>query len=422
MQDAADQAFARAMAQASAGLPALEELSVGSSHGFEEDRQLYESSPPQPPQPLMTKLPSAVTVAGVPVAAQGDLIYLGGGLYASAAPPPEKQAASRKKSSTQPSRGSRPPRRPLGAAVRSASAHLLGHQGDESPTPSRARSDGQLGLGRLNRVPGGAESVAQDSARGPPQHGSGVGSVASNALVPPGPKHWRPGGVQKLQPAKLEPARPQYRLGFEEAGQIPGSHAEAQADARRYKAKEGVALFGSQGVLSQLREMDSEVPPKVYVGPLSGPPMNSIARQQERKLAKEAKIQQMLEERAIRLATEAAVATQKRHHTAILAKNASAPELGGEDLEKQRMRLACKMEILDFFNGYSNSVSKLTGEQKKVLQAQLQGGAQRDVPESHYCDDDQGDSFAEEPSLQDRLQQVNDKCNRVFQSPPEVPF
>eukprot|EP00930_Biecheleria_cincta_P071810 TRINITY_DN5926_c0_g1_i1.p1 TRINITY_DN5926_c0_g1~~TRINITY_DN5926_c0_g1_i1.p1 ORF type:complete len:705 (+),score=161.83 TRINITY_DN5926_c0_g1_i1:27-2117(+) len=423
MQDAADQAFARAMAQAGAGLPALEEVHFGSPHGFEEDRQHY-SSPPRPPQPMISKLPSAVTVAGVPVAAQGDLIYLGGGLYASAVPPAEKQA-SRKKSSTQPSRGPRPPRRPLGAAVRSASAHLLGHQGDESPTPSRARSDGQLGLGRLNRAPGGAaDAAAQDSARGPPQHGSGAGSVASSALVPPGPKHWRPSGVQKLPPAKLEPPTRAYRLGLEEAGQIPGSHAEARADARNSKAKEGVALFGSQGVLSQLREMDTDIPSRAFFGPVSGPPTNVERRQEERRAAKEAKIQQMLEERAIRLATEAAVATQKRQHAAQLARNASAPELGGEDLEKQRMRLACKMEILDFFNGYSNSVKKLTSEQKKVLHAKLHG-VRADFPEDCQGDesneDDRDDSFHEEPSLQDRLQQVNEQCNRVFQSPPEVP-
>lgn len=420
-QDAADQAFARAMAQASAGLPSLEELQLGSPHGFEEERQHY-SSPPQPPHPMMTKLPSAVTVAGVPVAAQGDLIYLGGGLYASAAPPSEKQAAApRKKSSTQPSRGARPPRRPLGAAVRSASAHLLGHQGDESPTPSRARSDGQLGLGHLNRAPGGtADAAAQDSARGPPQHGSGSGSVASNALVPPGPKHWRPGGLQKLPSAKLEPTQRSYRLGLEEAGQIPGSHVEARNDARNSKAKEGVALFGAQGVLSQLREMDSYDQPKAYLGPVSGPPMNGIRRQEERAAAKEAKIQQMLEERAIRLATEAALATQKRQQAAQLAKNASAPELGGEDLEKQRMRLACKMEILDFFNGYSNSVTKMTSEQTKVLHAKLHGGG-GDFPEDESYEDEQDDSFQEEPSLQDRLQQVNEQCNRVFQSPPEVP-
>jgi len=389
MMDAADQALQRAMAQAAAGLPRMEEL--GYAEGSPE------------PAPIMAKLPSAVTVAGVPVATQGDMVYLGGGLYASAAPAP---APKKKPSSTMPGR-TRPPqgRRPVGSAVRSASAHLMGPgagRGDESPTPSRAQSDGELGLGHLNLEKG----HQQNSARG-----SQAGSVAGS--VPPGPRAWRPSGVQKLPPAKLEPpgyAHKMPRLTPEEAGMLPGTHAEERARDRNSKAKETVDLFGQKGVLHQLREMDRDDYYDYPMGPINGPPQNITRRQEERKAAKEAKIQQILEERAIRLATEAAVSAQKRQHYASLARNASAPELGSQELEKQKMRVKCKMELMDFFNGYGKAVNKLTKQQQKVLQAQLQGSSQ--------APDDTFDEFEEErPSVSNRLQQVNDMCNKVFEDP-----
>lgn len=190
---------------------------------------------------------------------------------------------------------------------------------------------------------------------------------------------------------------------------LPGTHAEDRARDRNIKAKENVDLFGQKGVLHQLREMERDDYYDYPMGPISGPPQNSTRRQEERKAAKEARIQQMLEERAIRLATEAAVTAQKRSHYAQLAKNASAPELGGQDLEKQKMRVKCKMELMDFFNGYGKAVNKLTKQQQKVLQAQLQGSSQVDA------DDDEFDE--EQPSVSNRLQQVNDMCNKVFEDP-----
>ena len=48
--------------------------------------------------------------------------------------------------------------------------------------------------------------------------------------------------------------------------------------------------------------------------------------------------------------------------------------MGEKELERQRLRLACKMDILDFFHGYRNVVNRLTEEQQKVLRANLHGG------------------------------------------------
>lgn len=191
---------------------------------------------------------------------------------------------------------------------------------------------------------------------------------------------------------------------------MPGQHAEDRVQARNDKRKEGIALFGQNGVLQQLRQMDAYDQLKAPVIAPSGAPSNSTKRQEERKAAKEAKIQHMLEERAIRLATEAAIETQKKQRAASLARNASAPELGDQDLDKQRRRIACKMEMMDFFSGYSQAVRKMTKDQQRVLQAHLHGQGAADL-------DAEADEDHENSGVQDRLQRVNDMCNRVFEDP-----
>jgi len=452
MENVADQALARAMA--SVGFSVADENesepaeTTGIPHGY----------PPQQAHanqhgPYVARLPSAVTVAGVPVAADGDLVYLGGGLYASAVQAREPERKPQKPPSKGlPGRARPLPPRPMkGSAVRSASAHLVGPQsssafpGEFSPSMSRAQSDGQLGLGGTGMTglsmpmsgQGGGHGI--DSARGPPQHGSVAGSVAAS-VGSSGPKAWRPSGVQKLPQAKLEPplfSKPS-RLSPEEAGQMPGAHSDARREERNQNRKQNQGFFGQNGVLNQLRESEmddaEDSMSRAWLGPRGvGPPQSSVQREAERKAVKEMKIQQLLDERELRLATEAAETAQKRNKTAWLARNAanatSAPDLlmqfgrapeTEDELEEQRQRVASKMQMLDFFNGYGKSVKKMTADQTaKVLLASMQ----QNRDQRHGRPGEQKNGKAEEqreagldgPSIQGRLQQVNDQCNKVFE-------
>lgn len=45
-----------------------------------------------------------------------------------------------------------------------------------------------------------------------------------------------------------------------------------------------------------------------------------------------------------------------------------------EDVEKQKMRIACKMEILGFYDGYRGALGKMTKEQNKKLASKLSSG------------------------------------------------
>lgn len=216
----------------------------------------------------------------------------------------------------------------------------------------------------------------------------------------------------------------------------PGAYSEARAAAREQARREGVGLFGAQGLLGQLREAEAEsdTASRREVAPVSGPPLNGARREAERRAAREAKVQKVLEERAMRLAAEAAaVAAPKMQRSSAAA---SAPELRldlsatnkatKEDLDKQKLRIACKMEILQFFNGYSSAVGKMTAEQSKMLLAKLQKGSD----ETELADamqkfelqrEDQLRQWAEkqrvddEQSIQRRLKQVNDFCNKAFE-------
>jgi len=378
------------------------------------------------------RLPSAVMVGGIPVATNGDLVYLGGGLYAAAAVPEKPQP---KRQKVLPGRAKA--LRPLGlrSAVRSASAHLVGPQsggGDCSPCPSRAQSDGQLG-GRP------ASGMSGSTAAG--------GHRSSEGRERKGPQGWRPAGVQKLPPAPEPPAQ---RAGHHTDpvvadGPVPtGSHSEARADHRRVQRREGVGLFGQQGLMHQLREgeemlMRREQPP---AGPVAGPPLNGDRRAAERKAAKEARINQILQERQDRIAAEAAAAQAAR-----MERHASAPALPSvqyidptqaqDRLDKQKMRLACKMEMLDFFNAYRSPITKMTAEQTRLLLAKLHGDVEEQAggvaeaarrggrAEAEWPGEgERGEELpegsptacGEQPgSIQQRLQQFNDACNRAFE-------
>merc|ERR1712151_1213933 len=83
-----------------------------------------------------------------------------------------------------------------------------------------------------------------------------------------------------------------------------------------------------------------------------GAATNSDRRAAERQAAKQAKVDQLLAERAQRLAVEKATAPKMQRG---FGGSASAPTLAfeleatanaAEELEKQKLRVACKMEIL----------------------------------------------------------------------------
>lgn len=342
------------------------------------------------------KMEKVVTVGGVPVAAEGDLVYLGGGLWGAAVPPPPKEAEKpcRQRRKVLPGRINAPPR-PLGArsAVRSASAHLVGPQTCESPAPSRAHSDGQLGM-----------DEAKDA----------------------GPRAWRPAGASKLPKAPEAPPRPHRAVDPNDCGP-PGGNSEIRAKERSERARELVekGMFGPKGVLQQLREhelRDAQVAP---IDRATGPPQNSDLRAQERKAAKELKMEILLRQRAERLAAQGSKSSRLLHRSS--AGSSSAPDLSArnpDDIEKQKLRVACKMEIVDFFNGYSSSLDKMTAEQTKILLSKLHTGSNdAELAEIvQQCDDERQQLLNEseakvddQQSIHRRLQKVNDLCNKAFE-------
>lgn len=162
-----------------------------------------------------------------------------------------------------------------------------------------------------------------------------------------------------------------------------------------------------------------------------GPPMNGAMRDAERRAAKELKVQMMLEERALRLASEA-----KASQKSSLRSSPSEPEPRSEkasgstreELEKQKLRVACKMEILEFFNGYSKAIGKMTTDQTKVLLSKLHSSdegklsstlqemdTQREQHQQEWSE--KSAKVDDEQSIQRRLRQVNDLCNKVFDEP-----
>lgn len=398
------------------------------------------------------KMPSAVTVGGVPVATStdGSMVYLGGGIFAAAPPPAERQAPpppkKRQRQRILPGRVSAPPR-PLGprSAVRSASAHLVGPQTgagelspeEFSPCPSRARSDGQLGLS----TPLGGLQAGDKAAAGKDALGSAAARV------------WRPSGPAKLPPPPEAPARRTPRRGGEadDGATSPGQlHSAARAEARDAVRRDGAAnLFGGQGLLAQLRAGELAAAAAAAVVEATGaeqaqpkkkgavgPPLLGEMRAAERRAAKEERNRLLLEEREMRLAAEAAEAAIRRKKALAplplrgSSTSASAPELreagaaratGPEDIETAKMRLACKMEIFGFFNGYSKAISSMTPQQTKELLAKLNSKSLVDpakMPraslEEEALQSDAPESVEGAQTIQERLQQVNEMCNQVF--------
>jgi len=354
----------------------------------------------------VTKLPSAVTVAGVPVAVDGGLVYLGGGLYAAPveaeAPKPLPKRKPRQR--TLPGRVSMMPR-PLGSksAMRSASAHVLGSA--------------------MTLLSPGASQVRSEA--------SASGSSGSRV--------WRPSGPAKLPPPPPEPPGGRRKaLDLENMDSAPGVlHSAARAEAREDAARRDSGLFGDRGILAQLREGEEcldagrRCSSSIAYGGAVGPPLSSEARAAERRAAKDERNRLLLEERAMRLAVDAEAAALKRKR-AMAPFKAPAPQTvpesasGFDSVEKARLRVASKLEIMDFFKGYSKTVGSMSAEQTRELLAKL-AGPREELPDCRqHLEGDQGlseryvdDHYGPEPSIQERLFQANEMGNRIFQAVDE---
>jgi len=199
-----------------------------------------------------------------------ELVYLGGGVFAPAAtlPEPREHAAPprRERKKVLPGRVRPPPPRPLGhrSAVRSASAHLVGPiTGPDTGDLSRANSEGQLGRAGTGSTASGANTASAPSK---------------------GPKAWRPSGPARLPPPPDPPDRASAnsnRTTPRADGAPLGGNLDARIQARenaRHESSSG--LFGPSGVLNQLRDETERSDAPVRV---TGPPLNSVAREAERR-------------------------------------------------------------------------------------------------------------------------------------------
>jgi len=211
------------------------------------------------------------------------------------------------------------------------------------------------------------------------------------------PPAWKPGGVAKRPP--LPTPEPSWKqnpspvsdgcMPLQEARRpqelVPGN-IEARVREREESRQAGGNLFGRQGVLREIAQLQMPMPaPESKV---VGAPNYGEQRAAERRAAKEARVQAILEEREeherlnsenlnlrkIRL-TSGAVSMP-----VLPAAGASSLSLGPvgkslplapEEMERQKLRVACKIETLAFLNGYHNAMGKMTMEQKASLLAQL---------------------------------------------------
>lgn len=399
------------------------------------------------------KIPSVLTAGGVPVAQDGDLVYLGGGQYAAVTPAPQqelREAPPRRR--RLPGRVRAPPSIPR--SVRSSNHRSLGtrvggheapHVGSQNGSRSGSRCGTDVGS-PMHAWSDGQQLDDEHVLRHDSEHGGAVASTAP-AKSRPGPIAWRPAGVAKLPPPE-EPPRPfrQPAMALADLGPAAG-HSEARVrDREAHRREAGPGLFGRDGFLRQLAEEQHEPLTAQRREGVLGAPLNSEWRAAERSAVRDARTRVLLEERAARLQAEAALNASKANslQQAVhrgMAGSSSAPALGiprlrldsqpqiaKEDLEEQKLRLACKMEILDFFNGYHNAIGKMTAEQTKLLLTKLHSGLdssglsetvqqcenERNKQRQEWCEKSQQVEDAQ--SVQRRLQQVNDLCNKAFEN------
>jgi len=364
------------------------------------------------------RLPTAATVGGIPVATDGELVYLGGGLYAATMLPSENEPRPpvRRRRKVLPGQVRPLLPRPSGSrsSARSASAHGdptpsgLGDTRDCSPSPLRAQSEGQIG-----RESTGMNGITPASGQRELSRGQSA------------PRGWRPAGVARLPPTPEPPTRSgQTTPASLPDGTVPtAGRSEARAAVRSQARHETLISH-----LRMTEDSSDTEQPAIPVAPVSGPPLNGDRRAAERRAAKEARVQQLLDERAIRL-----------HRSPTSVPNLPSMQPSGalpkQELERQKLRLACKMEILDLFKGYRNPIGTMSVGQTKALLAKLHGmsdeagvlAAHQQGEEDGMQDEEAHVTFHQYTSTEvssvgeqsgtviGRLQEANDVCNRAFQ-------
>lgn len=104
---------------------------------------------------------------------------------------------------------------------------------------------------------------------------------------------------------------------------------------------------------------------------------------------------------------------------------AAAPQPSVEDMEKQKMRLACKMEILGFYEGYRGALGKMTASQNKKLAKRLSSGSEEAVVEAVHQFNQERQSHLQEweakaenqQSVHRRLKLINEFCTDNYELP-----
>lgn len=341
-------------------------------------------------------IPSVVTFGGAPAAQDGDLIYLGGGLYASASNAAVKQSGSQKK-----------PARLCPGRVR----------------PGKAASvSGPAKLGTSDVLGGlGYKPVLRD------EYGFKIEPDPDEATMEEekkgkkkdtGPAPWRPGGLGKRPPLpepeprakKSEYSDPSLQMPFGVPKRLDRGpdNIEGRMKARENLREAGASLFGRDGVLREIAQLQMPMPIPAREKS-NGLPSHGGQRAEQRRLAKEARVQSLLEdakeqERVAemigpKVVVEMAPAKERvrmRDNLPRIGKSPSAPLLSAaalglglpanadsvspEEEETQKLRVACKIETLAFLNGYQQNLGKMTAEQKTALLAQLHQAKVKQAP------------------------------------------
>lgn len=379
-------------------------------------------------------------------------MYLGGGMYAAV----EKESSGRSRKKPPPAPGQRrgagnrgrglagrvraPP--PRGARLRSASAHIIGGVGDVSPAMSRAQSEGNVSFEGF----GGDDDAASAHAVSDP--GARVRAKPADDKS----RAWRAAGGSKMKEASkaAPPARRAASLEPSAAPPVNARHSDDRMEerqARRREAREATdGLFGAQGLLGQLREQEDIVQKMYRRPPVAGGPMASAVREAERKAMKEAKVAALLAEREERVRLAERERAEKRDEARInsraqalargTAHSVSAPELSAagdlstdpEEIEKQKLRVACKMQILNFFDGYNGAVKKMTKDQTKLLLDNMNGrtpGIGTEVVQNCEMEreatirewTERSQQMDDRTNIEQRLREVNEMCNGFFDTP-----
>lgn len=240
----------------------------------------------------------------------------------------------------------------------------------------------------------------------------------------PAPRPPQPG---PLQGAGLEIAMPPRTLSMAATERREREQRPASAKRSRSQGALPVPAFGSSAPARATGQSSGSAPASCRSGPPVAPPTNCDEREKQRQEVR-------AERRRMRAAREAVEAELGRGS---LSHAASAPELRGrpppapapqptvEDMEKQKMRLACKMEILGFYEGYRGALGKMTASQNKKLAKRLTSGSEEAVVDAMHQFNQERQSQLQEweakaenqESVHRRLKLINEFCTDNYELP-----